>query len=101
MAAVGASEVITQLESAAKVLMVRTSSLFSPSAGAVKHGRAVSGGFRCSETAAVVEVGHAFFGQMCPAFAGETSVRGALPRLSPSRQKRDRNPLTALFPAPS
>lgn len=61
MAAVGASEVITQLESAAKVLMVRTSSLFSPSAGAATHGRAVSGGFRCSETAAVVEVGHAFF----------------------------------------
>lgn len=51
MAAVGASEVITQLESAAKVLMVRTSSLFSPSVGAVNHGRAVSGGFRCSETA--------------------------------------------------
>lgn len=37
MAAVGAPEVITQLESAAKVLMVRTSTLFSPTAGAAKQ----------------------------------------------------------------
>lgn len=97
MAAVGAPEVITQLESAAKVLMVRTSSLFSPGAGAVQHGRAVSGGFRCSETAARVEVGHAsfsFLGQMCPIFGGATSVSDAWRLASavsiPSKRERQK-----------
>lgn len=76
MAAVGAPEVITQLESAAKVLMVRISSLFSPSVGAVKHVRAVSGGFRRLETVAVASL-VTFFCKMCPVFTGETFVSDA------------------------
>lgn len=76
MAAVGAPEVITQLESAAKVLMVRTSSSFSPSVGPVKHVRAVSGGFRHLETVAAAGLAR-FSGQMCPVFSEGTSVSGA------------------------
>lgn len=76
MAAVGAPEVITQLESAAKVLMVRTSSLFSPSVGAVKHVRAVSGGFRRLETVADASLVTVFC-KMCPVFSGETFVSDA------------------------
>lgn len=86
MAAVGAPEVITQLESAAKVLMVRTSSLFSPSVDTVKHVQVVSGGFRSLETVAVASL-VTFFCEMCPVFTGETFVSDAwrLPWLSPSR----------------
>lgn len=81
MAALGAPEVITQLESAAKVLMVRTSSPFSPTVGAVEHVRAVSGGSRRLEPLAAASLA-AFFPRMCPVFAGGTAMRGALPRLS-------------------
>lgn len=63
MAAVGAPEVIAQLESAAKVLMVRTSSFFSSIVGAVKHIRAVSGGFRRLETVAVASLVTLFLGK--------------------------------------
>lgn len=76
MAAVGAPEVITQLESAAKVLMVRTSSLFSPGVGAAKHLRAAPGGFRRLETVAVASLAR-FFGEMCSVFSGGTSASGA------------------------
>lgn len=86
MAAVGAPEVITQLESAAKVLMVRTSALFSTSVDTVKHARSVSGGFRCLGAVAVVHL-VTFFFVKCAQFSLEKhprAMRGALPLLSPS-----------------
>lgn len=88
MAAVGAPEVITQLESAAKVLMVRTSSLFSPGVGAVKHVRAVSGGLRRLEAVAVASLLAFFWGGKMLEFSVEKhrwAMRGASPRLPPSR----------------
>lgn len=70
--------------------------------------RSGGGRFRCPGAAAVVELGHAFFVKYVQFSLGEHpwAMRGALPRLSPSRQKKKgknpaypRNP--PHFPRPS
>lgn len=87
MAAVGAPEVITQLESAAKVLMVRKSALFSNRGGWRRlHLNSASGGVWRSEAPAVVCFFPVFVGKCVELFLcrrnAVRAMRGALPCLA-------------------